>query len=130
MKKLMLCIVLLGSWACGLAQDEMYVGQMPLRDLEAHYLIVDPYVFGTTRQARVDFGQNCSEYEGMFEIGKRRRFCDGLNTPQGDPAQLNSLAHMINIFAELGYELDRILSDHAQQAPFDPWEAQYIFRRK
>lgn len=44
--------------------------------------------------------------------------------------EIYSLAHMMNIFARRGYELDRILPHTDPDDVFDQWNVQYVFRKQ
>lgn len=112
------------------AQSEAYVGGTPLNDIAVPYLIVNPYANMNFWSATVDYGQDCRRYNQVFQSKELRSQCNGLNNEDHTPLVLNSLAHMINVFAEMGYELDRILPETDPNEVFDQWQAQYLFRKQ
>ena len=127
MKKLIFLTLI--SWpVIGITQD-LYVGETSFEEIESPYLIVELYVFPRYRAASIDFGQDCSGYESVFQIPRRRRVCDGLNDESGSPIELHSIAHMLNLMANQGYSLDRIMGEHEATPPQNPWESLYLFKR-
>ena len=106
-----------------------YVGSEPLEEHLEPYLIVNIHTYPRFRGASVDYGQDCRLY-GPLEFAKQRTRCDGLNDANGEPIELHSIGHLMNIFAGLGYELDRVFSETDPDDVFEPWQAKYVFRRK
>lgn len=84
---------------------------------------------GTLCFPQIQSGQDCSGYESVFQIPRRRRVCDGLNDESGSPIELHSIAHMLNLMANQGYSLDRIMGEHEATPPQNPWESLYLFKR-
>ena len=128
MKKLIAVLLITGSMACH-GQD-LYIGKTPFEEITSPYLIVQLHVFPRYRAASIDFGQDCTGYESIFQIPQRRRVCDGLNDDSASPVELHSIAHMLNLMANQGYELDRIMGEEEDNSPSDPWESTYLFKRK
>lgn len=113
------------------AQTDYRVGDQPLATLEAPYVIVSFAQYLGYRTAIVDFGQDCRRYQGLFRMAERRERCDGLSQANGSPVDIHSLAQLLNLMASIGYELQRTIPDEIVQGEgFDPWEAQYVFRRQ
>lgn len=130
MKKLFPFFVILASINIALAQSQVFVGDTPLEEISVPYLIIIPYVNANSWSATVDYGQDCRGYNQVFQGKELRNQCNGLNNENNTPFVLNSLAHMMNIFAGMGYELDRILPETDPDDVFDQWQAQYIFRKQ
>ncbi len=130
MKKLLLLFVTLASINIALAQSQVFVGDTPLTEISVSYLIIIPYANLNFWSATVDYGQDCRGYNQVFQGKELRNQCSGLNNEDNTPFVLNSLAHLLNIFAQRGYELDRILPETDPDDVFDQWNAQYIFRKQ
>lgn len=112
------------------AQEEFYIGEEPLDNISVPYLIVSPYANLNFISITLDYGQDCRQYNQVFQAGALRQKCNGLNDETGSPVEMHSLAYMMNIFARRGYELDRILPGTDPDDPFDQWDAQYVFRKR
>lgn len=104
------------------------MGQIPLEDISVPYLIVRPYVNLNFWSATVDY--DCRAFNQVFQSKELRSQCNGLNHENNTAYTLNSLAHLMNMFAERGYELERILSETDPNDGFDQWQAQYVFRKQ
>ncbi len=130
MKKLLFFLSILGYGVAAFGQTGLFIGEKPLDEISAPYIIVNPYVNPLFISLTVDYGQDCREYRGAFQAKQLRTKCNGFNDESGAPAEIYSLAHMMNIFAQRGYELDRILPGTDPDDPFDQWDAQYVFCKR
>lgn len=127
MKKLIFGLLLIISDP--ISAQELYVGKTDFASISSPYIIVELHVFPRYRAASIDYGQDCSGYESIFQIPQRRKVCDGLNDGSGSPVELHSIAHMLNLMANQGYSLDRIMGEEEENHSADPWESLYLFKR-